>query len=569
MTETALMTSDDEILLQKINISVYDRKYESKVINFLLLVVIMGAIFIIGAFWSTETLLWNRIKYGTGSLWQNNLPKYHVDQGYSVTDMVRLLWLNFGIYLVGELIVIFVSLYILYNSLIKNTWNNEFKILSITEGILSGLGLFLNFWLYQSIKVIASLEGTINEIQSGYDWIRVDIGGFSLFTEVVVVILMILNLISFFGNFYLIISQSSKSKEILRIMVISLFFLLLLFNFLAIQDLIQFYREEYLQESDSHNYNLWISLMIGIGLLIGDFILVKRSIPKEEGNLLVIALKLVKASPFYIVLIAYLIFSLFPVYIVFKVSFSSYQEILLGVEPGSPLYSSILNYSSVMFAVSLDEPSFSGALFRSFGIGIGTGLIGITVSVTAAYALARFKFKGNSFLTFLILTTQMFPGIILLLPQYIIWASLGFVDTFGGLLLASSVGTTAYVTWMMKGYFETIPVDIEEAAIMDGSSRVGNFAKIAFPLARSGLVAVLIFTFLSAWQDFVLARTLLRDPNNFTLPLLASNFENSQDQSPFFELLAPYAILVALPVVLFFIFMQKDLAKGAVAGSVK
>ena len=124
---------------------------------------------------------------------------------------------------------------------------------------------------------------------------------------------------------------------------------------------------------------------------------------------------------------------------------------------------------------------------------------------------------------------------------------------------------------MMRGYFETIPLDIEEAATIDGSSRIGNFTRIAFPLAKAGLVAVLIFTFISSWQDFVLARTFLRDVNNLTLPLLAENFENSAvlDQSPYFELLAPYSILVALPVVIFFIFRQKDIAAGAVAGSVK
>ena len=153
----------------------------------------------------------------------------------------------------------------------------------------------------------------------------------------------------------------------------------------------------------------------------------------------------------------------------------------------------------------------------------------------------------------------------------------GGIDTniipvlIGGLLLASAAGSTAYCTWMMKGYFETIPIEIEEAATIDGLNRFGNFTKIAFPLAKSGLVAVLIFTFLTSWQDFILARTFLRTVSNYTLPLLADNYENSAtfDAQPFFELLAPYSILVALPVVVFFMVMQKQLASGAVAGSVK
>lgn len=246
-------------------------------------------------------------------------------------------------------------------------------------------------------------------------------------------------------------------------------------------NLIKLYFKE---EANNNVILIWdiIGLSVVFGLIIVNFYKYFFHSNESKENFIQNSSQLIKMTPFYVVLIAYVIFSLFPVYLVIKVSLSSYQEILTGVSPGSPLYNLILNYSSVMFAVSSDEPSFSGALLRSFGLGLGTGLIGIMISVTSAYALARFKFKGNSFLTYLILTTQMFPGIILLLPQYVIWASLGFVDTFGGILLASAVGTTAYCTWMMKGYFETIPVDIEEAAIIDGTGRFGNFAKLRFHL---------------------------------------------------------------------------------------
>ncbi|MCF2141822.1 MAG: carbohydrate ABC transporter permease [Candidatus Lokiarchaeota archaeon] len=554
--------------LNYINVSVNDQKFKTRPINFLVILIVMGLILIIGGFWQTETILWNRIKYGTGSLWKNNNPIYHRDQpDGDLSRVLRLLHMNYGIYFATLVVLTIVSIAIIGYVLKNKDWDDKMRMVSILGLIYTGIAIFTSFWINQSIKIIETIPDTVDKVQSGADWIRGDIGNYSEFMEISTLVFMFLYLAVFVMFAFNIIQNSPKKENILKI--IRVLFLVILGGFLIyFINLIKLYFKE---EANNNVILIWdiIGLSVVFGLIIVNFYKYFFHSNESKENFIQNSSQLIKMTPFYVVLIAYVIFSLFPVYLVIKVSLSSYQEILTGVSPGSPLYNLILNYSSVMFAVSSDEPSFSGALLRSFGLGLGTGLIGIMISVTSAYALARFKFKGNSFLTYLILTTQMFPGIILLLPQYVIWASLGFVDTFGGILLASAVGTTAYCTWMMKGYFETIPVDIEEAAIIDGTGRFGNFAKIAFPLARSGLVAVLIFTFLSSWQDFILARTLLRTPQNYTLPLLSDNYENAQDQAPFFELLAPYSILVALPVVLFFLFMQKDLAKGAVAGSVK
>ncbi|MHA1719834.1 MAG: carbohydrate ABC transporter permease, partial [Promethearchaeota archaeon] len=297
--------------------------------------------------------------------------------------------------------------------------------------------------------------------------------------------------------------------------------------------------------------------------------------PKEKSTSGSAIFSIFKNAPFYIILILYLIFTLLPVYLAIKVSLSSALDIANNANPSDPWYSLILNYSSVMFSVSVDEPAFYTAFMNSIFIGLGTGLIGLLISVSAAYSLARFKFKGNSFMTYLILATQMFPGMILLIPQYVIWKNLGLLTDsmkLYGVLLASSTGSVAYCTWMMKGYFQTVPVDIEEAAIIDGATRFKTFAKIALPLVKSGMVAVMIFTFLTSWQDFVLARTFIGETDpKATLPLLFYNFQNTAapDIPVYYELLAPYSILVALPVVIFFMLLQKQLAAGAVAGSVK
>jgi len=277
--------------------------------------------------------------------------------------------------------------------------------------------------------------------------------------------------------------------------------------------------------------------------------------------------------PFYLILIFYLIFTLLPVYLTLKISISTFSGVFSS-EVKEPIKAFIINYSSVIFTVSENETQFGSAFLRSLFIGIGTGAIGLLFAVTAAYALARFKFRGNKFFTFLIISTQMFPGLILLIPQYLIWSTLGLLEekfVILGVLLASATGATAYCTWMMKGYFETIPIDIEEAAFMDGAGKVGTFVKIALPLVKSGMVAVLLFTLITSWQDFVLARTFIQVETKQTLPLLFYNYQNmaTSDAPVYFDLVAPYSIIVALPIVTFFMLLQKTLALGAVAGGIK
>jgi arabinogalactan oligomer/maltooligosaccharide transport system permease protein len=286
-------------------------------------------------------------------------------------------------------------------------------------------------------------------------------------------------------------------------------------------------------------------------------------------------LSILKNIPFYIILIAYLFFTVFPLVLAIIASISSPIEIASGSLPSDPIKSMIINYSSVMFAISLDEPAFRTSLMNSLFIGFGTSLFGLMLALSSGYALARFKFKGKTLMTFIVLSTQMFPAIILLIPQYVILSELGFIGTdyvILGLLLVMATGATAYCVWMMKGYFETIPVDIEEAALIDGYGKFTTFIRIALPLAKAGMVAVMVYTFLSAWQEFVLARTFIGESSPLgTLPLLFYNYQNlnAPDNPTFYELLAPYSIIVAAPVVIFYLILQSQLVSGVIAGGVK
>jgi arabinogalactan oligomer/maltooligosaccharide transport system permease protein len=391
------------------------------------------------------------------------------------------------------------------------TWNSTNRLLFKVQAFIVFACSLMGFWLYMSILVIKDLPRA-GEGQSGLEWLQTDIPELSTFLFTLGIIINIL-------------------FALLVILTLGMLF-------------IKKEREEQLFKQRFSFYRL--------------------------------ILNLIKRLPFYLVISGYLFLTLIPVVMTLIVSFSTTADLRFHRLPSTPIEAFIKNFSSVVFAVSANELGFAAAFIYSIILGFGTGILGLTVSLSAGYALARFKFAGNKVLTFMILATQMFPGLILLIPQYVLWTEFGLIQEgtlLFGVLLAYISGAVAYCTWMMKGYFETIPIDLEEAALIDGAGRLGTFTRIAVPLAKPGMVAVLIFTFLTAWSEFVLARTFIGESNPalITLPLLFYNYQNpgAPENPIFFELLAPYAILLALPPVLLFLFLQKELAAGAVAGGVK
>ncbi len=500
---------------------------------FVVLSMIFGIILILINFVNVEKILWNRVNYSTGSLWENAQPIY-INEPLGI--LKQNLQSGFIGIIIGSIFAV-ISLGVLIFISIKPE-NRELlrRSIILLNLFCAGFIAFIGFWLEQSIAVIQTLESEKDGGLTGDQWINVEIG-----------------------------EISTQISALGRVLWIAFLIGFIIMGFPLIMDIIRVRQQKrairVLKMQPSQNSALQ-----------------KTKTEKRFQNFIAGFLGNI---PFYLILTIYLLFTLYPIYLTVKVSISTPFEIKEGITPQSGLYSMILNYSSVIFAESNQEGSFITAFKYSIFIGVGTGFIGLAVSLTAAYALARFKFGGNKFLTFLILTTQMFPGMILLIPQYLIWANLGLLEetpvigdfdvVHFGLLLASAGGATAYCTWMMKGYFETIPVDIEEAALIDGSGRFSTFLKIAIPLAKSGIVAVLVFTFLTAWQEFILARTFIQNETKVTLPLLFYNYQDlNQPNAPvFYELLAPYAILVAFPIVLFFMILQKQLSAGAVAGGVK
>jgi len=219
------------------------------------------------------------------------------------------------------------------------------------------------------------------------------------------------------------------------------------------------------------------------------------------------------------------------------------------------------------FRYILFDSEFLLWLRNSLLVSAGTTAIGLFLALTGAYAFSRFQFRGKraSMLSFIVV--QMFPGAIILIPYYVLFYQLGLINSHLGLVVAYSVTALPFVVWFLKGFFDTIPVDLEEAAMVDGTTQIGAFWRVIVPLAKPAIAVAALFTFLSAWNEWLLAFTFMTSSDNYTLPVGVSAFVNPPQV--FWNEFAAISLLVSLPVVVLFIVFQKYLVSGLTKGAVK
>ncbi|MBM7094852.1 MULTISPECIES: carbohydrate ABC transporter permease [Alteribacter] len=193
-------------------------------------------------------------------------------------------------------------------------------------------------------------------------------------------------------------------------------------------------------------------------------------------------------------------------------------------------------------------------------------LLGTGIAALAGYAIGRFNIKGKNAILLMILSVQMFPLVVMIIPLFIVMSRLGLVNSLVGLVIVYLTFALPFCIWMMRSYFASIPVEIEEAAMIDGCTRMQAFRKVIFPLAWPGVSATSIFAFITAWNEFVFAVTFIQDDSLRTLPLALQQFF-SRFTADFGGLMAASTI-ATIPVLLFFIFFQGKMTKGLVQGSV-
>lgn len=219
------------------------------------------------------------------------------------------------------------------------------------------------------------------------------------------------------------------------------------------------------------------------------------------------------------------------------------------------------------FTVLFTQTDFLLWMRNSLFISTVTTLLGVAFASTSAYALSRYNFRGRNMMLFSLLASQMFPATMLILPFYIILARLHLIDSFWGLFLIYSSTALPFCVWQMKAYYDTIPKELEEAALLDGCSRWTTFYKIIIPVSSPALVITALFSFMTSWSEYVIAAVVLQDPELYTLPLGLRSFQASLATQ--WGLYAAGALIVSIPVLVLFISLSRYLVSGLTMGSVK
>ena len=264
----------------------------------------------------------------------------------------------------------------------------------------------------------------------------------------------------------------------------------------------------------------------------------------------------------HLALVLIVIVTVYPVWQIFSIS----------LRPGDQLYSTSLalipeGASLESYRAMIFEKPFWTWLANSLIVALSTAILGVSLASTAAYALSRFRLRGRNGILFAILTTQMFPATMLLLPLYLLMREIGLVNSLIGVVLAYTATALPFCIWTMKGYYDTIPRSLEEAALIDGMTEIGAFWRVTLPLSAPALVITFLFSFLAGWSEFIVARTLVVSRELYTLPLglesLATTFQTEWANY------AAGSLLVAVPVVVLFLVLSRFLVEGLTLGGVK
>jgi multiple sugar transport system permease protein len=219
------------------------------------------------------------------------------------------------------------------------------------------------------------------------------------------------------------------------------------------------------------------------------------------------------------------------------------------------------------FSDVLGDSRFLAWLKTSLLVAISSTAIVLVVAVPAAYFAARFRFAGRTAFLLLVLVTQMFAPTALVVGIYREFFELNLVNTYMAIILTNSAFNLAFAIWILQGFFSAIPVEIEEAAQLDGAGRFGTLWRIALPLIVPGLVTSTIFTFIAAWNEYVVALTLMQDDDKKPLTVGISSYVTGYEQH--WDQLFAASIIAIVPVVILFALIEKQLVTGLTAGSVK
>lgn len=257
-----------------------------------------------------------------------------------------------------------------------------------------------------------------------------------------------------------------------------------------------------------------------------------------------------------------LLWSIFPLIWMVTTSFKSTEEIFVYPPEFLPRRFTLDNFRTLF-----SQSSFFAYFLNSLRVSVLTMLFALILSALGAYGLVRFRFRGKESLARLILLTYMFAPIMIVIPFYIIIRKVGLVNTHTALVLALTSFSLPFTLWLLRSFFQTIPLELEEAARVDGATNLEAAIYIILPLATPGIIATAIFTLILAWNDYIFARILITSDPLKTLPVGVQDLFNQTVVD--WGMIMASGVLITIPVLFFFVFIQQYLIEGWGAGGVK
>jgi len=244
-------------------------------------------------------------------------------------------------------------------------------------------------------------------------------------------------------------------------------------------------------------------------------------------------------------------------------SFKGADEIFAAIPKWLPKSFSFKNYIGIW-----ERQYFPTYLLNSMIVSMVTMLVSLIVAVLCGYGISRFTFKGKTVFSVLLIIVQMFPSMLLLIPLYMIMQKAGILNTHLSMIVAYTTFAMPFCSWMIKGYFDTIPVSLEESACIEGCSRLRILTSIVVPLSAPGIVTVAMFAFVLSWQEYLYALTFARTEVMRTLTVGISLMQGQQGILNWGEIMAG-SIIACIPGLILFIYLEKYLVQGFTMGAVK
>jgi ABC-type glycerol-3-phosphate transport system permease component len=267
---------------------------------------------------------------------------------------------------------------------------------------------------------------------------------------------------------------------------------------------------------------------------------------------------------FYLAVLIVVVVALFPFYWILRTSLESDNQVAAGVGGSNGIIPSHLSASA--YSSVFGQQHFLTPLVNSIIVALGTTVVTVIVGSLAGYALARLHIRGAGAILAFILLAGFFPVLAMIGPLFLLLKDLHILDSIYPLIIVYLVYTLPLSTWLLKNFFEQIPRELEEAALVDGATRLQTLRRVIIPVAIPGVFTAAILSFILAWNDFAFAVSFLRTTGHFTAPLAIVTFGESQFQV-FYNLIDAAVVIVSIPIALLVLFAQRRIVSGLTAGS--